>query len=143
MGAIINTEIEEVAGLSGSLVNSLIASAMGCSRPYGPQSISLGENALRGPAPSPITFLPLSLKPTLQPLQAMALLGDVAFLPRSGMHFPQSSGWETDPDSIHSFAISQRGLQFLPLQNKRIRGLAIAKLWPYPSFDRQSVCAGV
>lgn len=33
MGARMNMVIEEVAGRSGSLVNSLMASAIGCSRP--------------------------------------------------------------------------------------------------------------
>lgn len=32
-GAIMNIVTEEVAGRSGSLVNNLIASAIGCSRP--------------------------------------------------------------------------------------------------------------
>ena len=36
MGARINIEIEEVAGRRGSLMKSLIASAMGWSKPYGP-----------------------------------------------------------------------------------------------------------
>lgn len=35
-GAIINMVVEDVAGRNGSLVNSLIASAKGCSKPYGP-----------------------------------------------------------------------------------------------------------
>ena len=36
MGARINIEIEDVAGRKGSLMKSLIASAVGWSRPYGP-----------------------------------------------------------------------------------------------------------
>ena len=36
MGAMINMEVEDVAGCRGSLVNSLIASAIGWSRPCGP-----------------------------------------------------------------------------------------------------------
>lgn len=36
MGAMINMEIEDVCGRNGSFVNSLTASAIGCSRPYGP-----------------------------------------------------------------------------------------------------------
>ncbi len=36
IGAIMNMEIEEVRGRSGSLVNSLTASAMGWRSPYGP-----------------------------------------------------------------------------------------------------------
>lgn len=36
IGARINIEAEDVAGRSGSLMKSLIASAMGWSRPYGP-----------------------------------------------------------------------------------------------------------
>lgn len=36
MGARINIEIEDVAGRSGSLIKSLIASAIGWSSPYGP-----------------------------------------------------------------------------------------------------------
>ena len=35
-GARMNIEIEEVAGHNGSLIKSLIASAIGCSRPEGP-----------------------------------------------------------------------------------------------------------
>lgn len=35
-GAVMNMAVEDVAGRRGSLVNSLIASAKGCSRPYGP-----------------------------------------------------------------------------------------------------------
>lgn len=36
IGAIINMVVEDVAGRRGSLVNSLIASAKGWSKPYGP-----------------------------------------------------------------------------------------------------------
>ena len=36
MGARINIETEDVVGRSGSLIKSLIASAVGWSRPYGP-----------------------------------------------------------------------------------------------------------
>ena len=36
IGARINIEAEDVAGRSGSLMKSLIASAMGWTRPYGP-----------------------------------------------------------------------------------------------------------
>lgn len=36
VGAIINKVREDVNGCIGSLVNSLIASAIGCNRPYGP-----------------------------------------------------------------------------------------------------------
>lgn len=35
-GAMMNIVVEDVAGRRGSLVNSLIASAKGCKRPYGP-----------------------------------------------------------------------------------------------------------
>lgn len=33
IGAIINIDVDDVSGRSGSLINSLRASAMGCSRP--------------------------------------------------------------------------------------------------------------
>lgn len=36
VGAIINRVGEDISGCSGSLVNSLIASAIGCNSPYGP-----------------------------------------------------------------------------------------------------------
>ena len=46
MGARINTEIEDVAGRSGSLMKSLIASAMGWSRPYGPTTFGPFQNCI-------------------------------------------------------------------------------------------------
>lgn len=36
IGAIINMVVDDVSGCSGSLVNSLTASAIGCNRPCGP-----------------------------------------------------------------------------------------------------------
>lgn len=36
IGAIINIEIDDVRGRSGSFVNSFTASAIGCNNPYGP-----------------------------------------------------------------------------------------------------------
>lgn len=36
VGAKVNMSFDDVAGRSGSLMNSLMASAIGCSRPYGP-----------------------------------------------------------------------------------------------------------
>lgn len=36
MGAIMNSDTEDVVGYSGSLIKSLIASAMGWRSPYGP-----------------------------------------------------------------------------------------------------------
>lgn len=36
VGAIINKVRDDVSGCVGSLVNNLTASAIGCSRPYGP-----------------------------------------------------------------------------------------------------------
>lgn len=36
VGAIINRDIDEESGRSGSLINSFIASAKGCRTPYGP-----------------------------------------------------------------------------------------------------------
>lgn len=45
-GAIINMVVEDVAGRKGSLVNSLIASAKGCSRPYGPTMFGPFRNCM-------------------------------------------------------------------------------------------------
>ena len=45
-GARINMEIEEVAGRNGSLMKSLIASAMGWSRPYGPTTFGPFRNCM-------------------------------------------------------------------------------------------------
>lgn len=45
-GARINIEIEEVAGRNGSLMKSLIASAMGWSRPYGPTTFGPFRNCI-------------------------------------------------------------------------------------------------
>lgn len=46
MGARINIEIEDVAGRSGSLIKSLIASAMGWSKPYGPTTFGPFRNCI-------------------------------------------------------------------------------------------------
>ena len=42
----INIEAEDVAGRSGSLMKSLIASAMGWSRPYGPTTFGPFRNCM-------------------------------------------------------------------------------------------------
>ena len=46
IGARINIETEDVAGHSGSLMKSLIASAMGWSRPYGPTTFGPFRNCM-------------------------------------------------------------------------------------------------
>lgn len=46
MGARINIEIEDVASCSGSLMKSLIASAMGWRRPYGPTTFGPFQNCI-------------------------------------------------------------------------------------------------
>lgn len=46
IGARINIDTEDVAGRSGSLMKSLIASAMGWSRPYGPTTLGPFRNCM-------------------------------------------------------------------------------------------------
>ena len=46
MGARINIEVENVAGHSGSLIKSLIASAIGWSRRYGPTTFGPFRNCM-------------------------------------------------------------------------------------------------
>ena len=46
MGARLNIEIEDVAGRRGSLMKSLIASAMGWSKPYGPTTFGPFQNCM-------------------------------------------------------------------------------------------------
>lgn len=46
IGAKINIEIDDVAGRSGSLIKSLIASAIGWSRPYGPTTLGPFRNCI-------------------------------------------------------------------------------------------------
>ena len=46
VGARINIEAEDVAGRSGSLMKSLIASAIGWSRPYGPTTFGPFRNCM-------------------------------------------------------------------------------------------------
>lgn len=45
-GAMMNIVVEDVAGRKGSLVNSLIASAKGCNRPYGPTMFGPFRNCM-------------------------------------------------------------------------------------------------
>lgn len=72
--------------------------------------IGMAEDVSHGPAAPPITFLPLTLKPALQPHQVMAFLGDMAFLAWLGTYCPQTFGsGNRDSDSIHSFAINHPG----------------------------------
>lgn len=46
MGAKMNIEVEDVAGRRGSLMKSLIASAMGWSKPYGPTTFGPFRNCI-------------------------------------------------------------------------------------------------
>lgn len=46
IGARINIEIEDVAGRRGSLMKSLIASAIGWSKPYGPTTFGPFRNCI-------------------------------------------------------------------------------------------------
>lgn len=46
IGARINIEIEDVAGRGGSVMKSLVASAMAWSRPYGPATLGPFRNCL-------------------------------------------------------------------------------------------------
>ena len=82
----------------------------------------MAEDVPHGPAPFPITSLPLILKPALQPHQVMAFLGDMAFLARLGTYCPQTIGLgNTDSDSIHSFAVNHPGsLSFLFYKMRRL-----------------------
>ena len=82
----------------------------------------MAEDAPHGPAPSPNTFLPLTLKPALQSPQVMAFLGDMVFLAQLGTYCPQTFGLgNRDSDSIHSFAVNHPGgLSFLFYKMRRL-----------------------
>lgn len=87
----------------------------------------MAKGVLCGPAPTPSVFLPLSLKPTLQPHPVMAVLGDAAILICLETRSPKPPGWETNPDSILGFTINHTG--GLCFFFYKVRGLERLSSW--------------